>query len=109
VRAFRTLSAGSVATSAGMREAQLFWGVSRLGLSSRLPVAYDALQVPPSSGGLTVVEPRFVRAAHARGIQVHVWTIDQPHEMRRLLDLGVDGIMSDRPDLMMQVLRERAG
>ena len=56
---------------------------------------------------LTVVTPRFLRAAHRHGVAVHVWTIDDPHEMHRLLDLGVDGIMTDRPEILRDVLVER--
>jgi glycerophosphoryl diester phosphodiesterase len=67
----------------------------------------DALQVPPTWSGLTVVDQRFVEAAHRHGIQVHVWTIDEPAEMRRLIDLGVDAVMSDRPDLLRDVLGAR--
>jgi glycerophosphoryl diester phosphodiesterase len=48
-----------------------------------------------------------VAAAHARGLPVHVWTIDDPDEMARLLDLGVDGIMTDRPDLLKDLLVAR--
>ena len=51
--------------------------------------------------------PAFVGAAHARGAKVHVWTIDEPDEMHRLLDLGVDGIMTDRPSVLRDVLVER--
>jgi glycerophosphoryl diester phosphodiesterase len=54
-----------------------------------------------------IVTSGFLRTAHRTGLEVHVWTIDDPDEMRRLLDLGVDGLMSDRPDLLRQVLTER--
>lgn len=64
-------------------------------------------QVPVRQGKVTIVDERFVGAAHGRGMQVHVWTIDDPDEMRRLLDLGVDGIMTDRPAVLKAVLDER--
>lgn len=64
-------------------------------------------QVPVRAGRLTVTTPRFVAAAHQRDIQVHIWTIDDPVEMHRLLDMGVDGIMTDRPAVLRDVLVER--
>jgi glycerophosphoryl diester phosphodiesterase len=66
-----------------------------------------ALQVPERYGPLRVVTPRFVELAHDVGLQVHVWVVDDPDDMRRLLDLGVDGLVSDRADLLAAVLRER--
>ncbi len=65
------------------------------------------VQVPIRHGRITVVTPGFVARAHAVGVHVHVWTIDDPDEMRYLLDIGVDGIMSDRVDVLRDVLRER--
>lgn len=62
------------------------------------------VQVPERVGPLRVVSPRFVAAAHARGLAVHVWTIDAPEDARRLLDLGVDGLVSDRPSLLAPVV-----
>jgi glycerophosphoryl diester phosphodiesterase len=104
VREFRRLSRGTVATSAGQREAVAFWLAARARATRLLPIHYDALQVPPTQSKLTIVDDRFVHAAHARGLAVHVWTIDEAREMRRLLDLGVDGIMSDRPDTLLETL-----
>jgi glycerophosphoryl diester phosphodiesterase len=67
----------------------------------------DALQVPVRYRGIPVVTPGFVRRAHGLGLHVHVWTINDPDEMHRLLDLGVDGIVSDRADLLKEVLESR--
>ncbi len=64
-------------------------------------------QLPPSYGDTEVVTGALVEEAHRRGMQVHVWTIDDAGEMRRLLDLGVDGIMTDRPAVLRDVLVER--
>ncbi len=66
-----------------------------------------AAQVPVRHGRVTVLTPAFVRRAHRWGVQVHVWTIDDADEMHRLLDLGVDGIMTDRPAVLRDVLQER--
>ena len=70
-------------------------------------VAGACAQVPVETRGVVITDRRFVDAAHDRGLQVHVWTIDDPTEMRRLLDLGVDGIMTDRPAVLKQVLVDR--
>lgn len=64
-------------------------------------------QVPLRHGRIRLVDRRFVAAAHRRAMHVHVWTIDDRAEMERLLDLGVDGIMSDRPAVLRQVLEAR--
>jgi glycerophosphoryl diester phosphodiesterase len=88
--------------------------VATLRLTGRLSgVAQRAAQVPLRYGapsgpkGITVVTPRFVGNAHRRGVAVHVWTVDDADEMHRLLDLGVDGIMTDRPEILREVLVER--
>ncbi len=67
----------------------------------------DVLQVPPRLGVLTVVRRGFVDRAHRWGMHVHVWTIDDPDEMNRLLDLGVDGIMTDEPAVLRDVFESR--
>jgi glycerophosphoryl diester phosphodiesterase len=66
------------------------------------------VQVPVKRGVVPLVTDRFVKAAHGRGLKVHVWTINDADEMRSLLDLGVDGIMTDAPDVLKQVLDERS-
>ena len=86
-------------------------GTARLrGASWRLPtgrLAAGCAQVPRSMKGVTIVDLAFVTEAHERGLQVHVWTIDEPQEMHELLDLGVDGIMTDRPQVLRDVLEAR--
>ena len=77
----------------------------------RLPVRrppYDTYQVPEMAGGTRVVSARFVRYAHEAGCAVQVWTVDDVDDMRRLLGWGVDGIISDRPDVAVRVVGESA-
>jgi glycerophosphoryl diester phosphodiesterase len=73
----------------------------------RVPWGGQIAQVPVKTGPITVVTERAVRRAHRLGLQVHVWTIDDADEMRRLLDLGVDGLMTDRPQILKDVLVKR--
>jgi glycerophosphoryl diester phosphodiesterase len=64
-------------------------------------------QVPVRMNRLKIVDERFVNAVHDRGMQVHVWTVDDRQEMDALLDLGVDGLMTDRPHVLREVLEAR--
>jgi glycerophosphoryl diester phosphodiesterase len=67
----------------------------------------DVAQLPNRYGRITVVDPKLMATARALGREVHVWTVDRPAEMHELLDMGVDGLLSDRPDLLRDVLRAR--
>jgi glycerophosphoryl diester phosphodiesterase len=107
VKRFRKVSGGHVSTGGSKWEIGLFYVLSRLRLERLVRPAYDALQVPLRHRGILVVTPRFVRAAHARGVRVDAWTINQADEMRRLLDFGVDVIMTDRPGTLAEVLKNR--
>ena len=80
-----------------------------LGLAPWVVGGVDAVQVPPRRGRLSIATPRVVRALHRRGVEMHVWTINDPDEMRRLLAMGVDGIVTDRCDLALDVVRGMAG
>lgn len=83
-------------------------GIWLRGWGLPLPTAgFQVLQVPVAFRNIAVVTPRFVRAAHARGLQVQVWIVDDEAEMHRLLDMGVDGLMTDRPTLLKSVLKTR--
>lgn len=105
---FRRLSRGRVATSAGPPEVALFLA-SPSGRAARLLTRgrVAALQVPHRRGPLPVVTRELVRRAHAAGAQVHVWTVDDADEMDELLDLGVDGLITDRTDVCKDVLVRR--
>ena len=94
-----------MATAAGPAEMARFLVNTRAGRPSRL--ISDSLQVPVKYGGLTVVDQKTVAAAQAAGRPVIVWTINDAEEMRALLDLGVDGIITDRPDTLRYVMEER--
>ncbi|MDG9719586.1 glycerophosphodiester phosphodiesterase [Streptomyces sp. DH24] len=105
VRAQR-LAGPRLATSYGTR------GVLNLRLRSwGVPAALRrsavAAQVPESQSGIQVVDHRFIRTAHARGLHVHVWTVNDPDRIHRLLDLGVDGIMTDHIDTLRKVMEDR--
>jgi glycerophosphoryl diester phosphodiesterase len=104
VQAFRRVSHGRVATSAGRNECLKFWLASRLGAERWLSIDYQALQIPVSFSGLRVLTPRLLKAAHRRGVHVHVWTINDSDEMRALVAMGVDGIMSDYPARLVEAV-----
>ena len=104
VERFRKISGGRVSTGASKWEIGVFYFLSTLRMEQLARPAYHALQVPLRHRGIPLVTPRFIRAAHARGVRVDVWTINQPDEMRRLLDLGADVIMTDRPGTLAEVL-----
>lgn len=100
------LAGPRLATSYGAR------GVLGLRLASYglpAPVRGGAVcaQVPETHNGVRVVDRRFVRTAHARGLQVHVWTVNDPERITALLDLGVDGIMTDHLETLRTVLTDR--
>jgi glycerophosphoryl diester phosphodiesterase len=105
VRAQR-LAGPRLATSYGTRGVLSLrlrsWGVPAVPRRSAV-----AAQVPEHQSGIRVVDRRFLRTAHARGLQVHVWTVNDPARMHRLLDLGVDGIMTDHIYTLRKVMEDR--
>ncbi|NES27675.1 glycerophosphodiester phosphodiesterase [Micromonospora terminaliae] len=103
----RALAGPKVATSLGMRGVARLRMASLHGRSLRLPPSVVAAQVPVRYGRLPVVDRRFLDYCHRIGLQVHVWTIDEPAEMHDLLDLGVDGIMTDHVGVLRDVYRSR--
>lgn len=105
----RRLSA-PVATSAGRQTIAGFRSAVAAGSAWLVRAALrgvDCVQVPERYGRIRLVTPTSVGAAHAAGRQVHVWTVNDPADMHRLLDLGVDGLVTDRADLLRDVLAQR--
>jgi glycerophosphoryl diester phosphodiesterase len=103
LKAFRRVCP-QVATSAGATEAQIFYGLYRIGLQALFTPASQALQLPQHFKGRQVVTQSLVAAAHERNLKVYVWTVNDPLQMHRLLRSGVDGIITDFPDRMLRLL-----
>jgi glycerophosphoryl diester phosphodiesterase len=103
----RALAGPRVATSLGLGEVTRLRLASTAGLRLRVPASAIAAQIPVRHGRLTVLTPRFLAYLHRLGLAVHIWTIDEPEMMNRLLDMGVDGIMTDRIDILRDVFAAR--
>lgn len=95
-------AAPDIATSASRDEVSRALWLSSLRIPPWRP-PYLAVQVPEVSGETRIVSPRFVRALHRAGIVLQVWTVNEEHDMRRLLVWGVDGLITDRPDVAVRV------
>lgn len=106
LRRLRARLGSALCTSLGPSEVVRWLTAATTGPRSLMP-AVPCAQVPTTQNGIPVVTERTVSFAHAHGMAVHVWTIDDPVEMHRLLDLGVDGIMTDRPAVLRDVLAAR--
>lgn len=104
---FRMAFGAAVCTSMGPREVTRFWLSKRRIVLGRFGA--NCIQIPVKQGPFKLVDARAVRAARRHGLKLHVWTIDDEAEMRRLIALGVDGIMTDRPALLRSVINSYAG
>ena len=93
-----------VATSASPSEVIKFLALVKTGLGDSYSPPMQALQVPENLGKLQVVSKEFVEIAHRRNLKVHVWTINETADMQRLIEIGVDGIMTDYPDRLLMLL-----
>jgi glycerophosphoryl diester phosphodiesterase len=101
---FRRVTRGDVPTSAGPARALAMWAASRAGATARgVEVAYQV----PFEHPLLRLDQRYVDAVHASGAQVHAWTVNDAVTMHRMLDMGIDGIVTDRPDVLNDVVKER--
>ncbi|HZG44606.1 MAG TPA: glycerophosphodiester phosphodiesterase, partial [Longimicrobium sp.] len=96
-------------TSAGGQDLYAFYALHLAHATRFYRPPVDAFQMPERSGGRQVLTPRWIAEAHANNVAVHVWTVDDEADMRRLLSWGVDGVITDRPDRLARVLHEAAG
>ncbi|PPL16965.1 glycerophosphodiester phosphodiesterase [Microterricola pindariensis] len=99
-----------VASSASSSRFAIALIAAKLGLSPvvrRALAGLVAVQVPQSAGPLKITTPRVIAAMHRAGVEVHVWTVNEEAEMSALLDLGVDGLVTDRADLAVRLLAAR--
>ncbi len=96
-----------VATSASPSEATGFLARYKVGLNDNYTPKMSALQIPQRIGSFEIVTADYLKAAHAQNLQVHVWTINKTEDMQKLIDLGVDGIMTDYPDRLLELLRKK--
>lgn len=94
-----------VATSATENEVRLFYILFRVGLTGFAFPPYNSFQVPEESGGIYILSPQFVAAAHARGLPIQPWTINETADLQRILALGVDGINTDNPDRLLELIK----
>lgn len=93
-----------VATSASPSEASQFLAMYKTGLGANYTPPMQALQVPENLGYLSVVTRDFVETAHRLNLKVHVWTVNEKEDMKRLIEMGVDGVMTDYPDRLLELL-----
>lgn len=96
-----------VATSLGMREVAGLWASFLAGRAYRVPPGVAAIQIPPRYGRIPLAGRKFVDYVHRLGLQVHLWTIDEPGQIEHFLDLGVDGIMTDHIEVLRDVYIRR--
>jgi len=93
-----------VVTTTVEDEVRILYGLSVVYLGRVYPPPAEALQVPEYKGDIHVVKERLVDAAHGRNMEVHVWTVNEISDMQRMLDVGVDGIITDYPDRLLDLL-----
>ena len=93
-----------VTTAGDETETQIFVVMNYAYLGRLFSPNFNVFQVPTESSGIVILNPRFIETSHERNLRVDAWTINDPDEMTRLINMGVDGIITDRPDLLMAVL-----
>ncbi|MBV7508306.1 hypothetical protein KW850_24110 [Bacillus sp. sid0103] len=103
---FQKYAKGRVATSAGKQEVKSFVIFHKFFLRNLYTPHVDAFQIPTEDSGFDLTDKKLINGAHRRGMQMHYWTIDDPKVMKKLLDAGADGILTNRPDLLLNLLKK---
>lgn len=106
INTFNKYSNGQVATSAGRSEVKNFVVFHKFFLRNLYVPQVDAFQIPTEDSGFDLTDRKLINGAHRLGMQIHYWTIDDPEIMKKLIDAGADGILTNRPDLLLKLLEE---
>jgi glycerophosphoryl diester phosphodiesterase len=104
---FEKYAKGRTATSAGRQEVKNFVVTHKFLLRNLYVPKVDALQIPVEDSGFDLTDQRLIDGAHRLGMDIHYWTIDDPETMEKLIEAGADGILTNRPDLLLQLLKEK--
>lgn len=106
LRMMTDMTDGEAIVSAGEQEVRKFVILHKLGLHALYKTQADSVEMPTKASGINLMDEKLIHAAQTRGIDVHYWTINDRETMKQLIDLGVDGIITDRPDIMIELLAE---
>jgi len=104
---FDRYAKGRVALSAGRQEVKNFVVTHKFLLRNLYVPHVDAFQVPVEDSGFDLTDQRLIDGAHRLGMEIHYWTIDDPDTMEKLIDSGADGILTNRPDLLLKLIEEK--
>ena len=107
IQLVESYSKGRIATQGGKQEAKKFVILHKLFLRNLYKSDVDAFQLPLQEGNLDLTQPILISGAHRIGLHVHYWTVNDQETMERLIKLGADGIITDRPDLLLNILGKR--
>ncbi|MBI5042877.1 MAG: hypothetical protein HZC10_03425 [Nitrospirae bacterium] len=104
IKRFRKISKDTIATGASVSEVRRFVIFMRLKITTLYIPTADAFQIPEYHGDYHLLTEEFIEKAHKKNIKIHVWTVNEKDDMKRLIKMGVDGIMTDYPDLFSEVI-----
>lgn len=107
LQTFEKYAKGRVAITAGRQEVKSFVVFHKFFLRNLYVPKVDAFQIPVEDSGFDLTDQRLIDGAHRLGMEIHYWTIDDPKTMEKLIDAGADGILTNRPDLLLKLLEEK--